>query len=69
MITSRVIGEADTSLTQPVRSALHLREGDEIVYRIDGDRVIMTKRSGREDPFAAFSDWDSDADRHAYKDL
>ena len=40
-------------------------------YEIDGARVILTKASDRsvEDPFGAFSEWDSDADRKAYAGL
>jgi antitoxin PrlF len=46
-------------------------EGDELVYEIDGGRVILTKASGLgvEDPFAAFAEWDSDANRKAYAGL
>jgi antitoxin PrlF len=46
-------------------------EGDELAYEIDGARVILTKASDRsvEDPFGAFSEWDSDADRKAYAGL
>ncbi len=45
--------------------ALHLKEGDEIAYQIEGDRVVLTRASkdAADDPFAAFSEWNSDADR------
>ena len=71
MITSKLTSKAQTTVPQPVRAALHLAEGDELAYEIDGARVILTKASdrGAEDPFAAFTEWDSDADRKAYAKL
>jgi antitoxin PrlF len=71
MITSKLTSKAQTTIPQPVRAALHLMEGDELAYEIDGDRVILTKVSdrGAEDPFAAFTEWDSPADRKAYAKL
>jgi antitoxin PrlF len=71
MITSKLTSKAQTTVPQPVRAALRLVEGDELAYEIDGPRVILTKASDRgvEDPFDAFSEWDSDADRKAYAGL
>jgi len=59
MITSKLTTKAQTTIPQPVRAALRLKEGDELVYEIDGDRVILTKAGGvpAEDPFATFSEW------------
>ena len=71
MITSKLTSKAQTTIPAPVRAALHLRHGDQLVYSIEGDRVILTKR-GRgvdDDPFAAFDEWSSDADRRAYGSL
>jgi antitoxin PrlF len=71
MITSKLTSKAQTTVPQPVRAALHLAAGDELAYEIDGGRVILTKASDPkvEDPFGAFSEWDSDADRKAYAKL
>ena len=72
MITSKITSKAQTTIPQPVRTALGLREGDELAYQIDGDRVVLTKArlaGFAEDPFATFSEWDSDADREGYADL
>ncbi|MBN9531189.1 MAG: type II toxin-antitoxin system PrlF family antitoxin [Alphaproteobacteria bacterium] len=72
MITSRLASEAKTTIPQPVRDVLHLEEGDEIAYLIEGDRVVLMKaprREAREDPFKTFGEWDSEADRRAYADL
>jgi antitoxin PrlF len=51
---------------------LHLQPGDEIVYEIVDDRVILTRARGRDradDPFRAFAEWSSEADARAYADL
>jgi antitoxin PrlF len=71
VITSKLTSKAQTTIPQPVRAALRLAEGDELAYEIDGGRVILTKASerGAEDPFSAFSEWESDADRKAYAEL
>jgi Regulators of stationary/sporulation gene expression len=71
MITSKLTSKAQTTIPQPVRTALMLREGDEIAYSIEGDRVILSRMPSEaaEDPFAVFEEWASDADRKAYADL
>jgi antitoxin PrlF len=71
MITSKLTSKAQTTIPQAVRNALRLREGDELAYVIENGRVILTKASAEvaDDPFATFSEWDSEADRRAYADL
>jgi antitoxin PrlF len=71
MITSKLTSKAQTTVPQPVRAALRVREGDVLAYTIEGDRVILTKASQAvgDDPFATFSEWASENDRRAYADL
>ena len=72
MIKSRLTSKAQTTIPQPVRNALNLREGDEIAYQIDAGRVILTKAAsfvGVEDPFAVFDEWNAEADREGYAKL
>ena len=72
MITSKLTSKAQTTIPQPVRAALHLRPGDELLYEIIDGRVILTKvprGSATDDPFRAFEEWSSDADAKAYADL
>jgi antitoxin PrlF len=54
-----------------VRTALRLKAGDELVYSIERDRVILTKRDHglADDPFATFDEWSSEVDRRAYGNL
>lgn len=72
MITSRLTTKAQTTIPQPIRVALQLKEGDELVYQIDGERVILSKaqrQKAADDPFHTFAEWDSAADRKAYAKL
>ena len=72
MIKSKLTPKAQTTIPKPVRSALRLQAGDEIVYEILADgRVALTKHAAEpgDDPFATFTEWDGPADRRAYADL
>jgi antitoxin PrlF len=72
MITSKLTSKAQTTIPQAIRAALKLREGDELVYEIRGQQVVLTKAmqdSRADDPFHTFSEWNSAADRKAYGDL
>lgn len=71
MITSKLTSKAQTTIPQPVRAALGLREGDEIAYSIEEGRVILTRVVSEQvdDPFHAFDEWNSEADRRAYANL
>jgi antitoxin PrlF len=71
MITSKLTSKAQTTIPQAVRTALRLREGDEIAYTIEDGRVTLTRASGAmsDDPFGTFTEWDSDTDRRAYAEL
>ena len=71
MISSKLTTKAQTTIPQPVRRALRLREGDELVYQIEGDRAVLTKsmRAATGDPFRSFQEWNSEADRKAYAKL
>lgn len=71
MIVSKLTSKSQTTIPRSVRSALRVREGDSLEYRIDGSRVILTRHAGGtdDDPFRCFDEWNSDADRQAYARL
>jgi antitoxin PrlF len=73
VITSKLTSKAQTTIPQPIRAALRLQKGDELVYEIRGEQVLLTKArqvvSDADDPFRAFSEWNSAADRKAYGSL
>ncbi|MGY6251466.1 AbrB/MazE/SpoVT family DNA-binding domain-containing protein [Bosea thiooxidans] len=72
MITSKLTSKAQTTIPQSIRTALQLRQGDEIAYSIEGAAAVIRKAPASvvtEDPFGTFDEWDSEADRRAYADL
>ncbi|KAA5605450.1 AbrB/MazE/SpoVT family DNA-binding domain-containing protein [Roseospira marina] len=71
MITSKLTSKAQTTIPQPVREALRLRPGDEVVYEIEATgRVVIQRAQPRDDdPFATFTEWNGDEDRRAYAGL
>ena len=54
-----------------MRAALGVGPGDAVAYEIVDGHVRLTKaRQARtDDPFAAFDEWDGEADRRAYADF
>jgi len=71
MITSKLTFKAQTTIPQPVRAALDLKEGDEIAYEIKENLVVLTKASEGpvDNPFVTFDEWGSEADQKAYAKL
>ena len=77
MITSKLTRKGQTTIPQPVRAALGVKEGDELAYAIEDGRAVVTKAPPRlprrgdpfEDPFSAFWEWDSKEDEEAFADL
>ncbi len=72
MISSKLTSKAQTTIPRPVRVALSVRDGDEIVYEIRGNLVVLTKKPNdalTDDPFRTFEEWGSEADRRAYAKL
>jgi antitoxin PrlF len=71
MLTSKLTSKSQTTIPQPVRTALGLRPGDEVAYLIEDGQVILSKARPvqGDDPFKTFDEWDSEADRQAYADL
>ena len=72
LILSKLTSKAQTTIPQPIRSALGLQPGDELLYEIIEGQVILTKaRTGptADDPFRSFEEWHSEADARAYAEL
>ncbi len=72
MITSKLTSKAQTTIPQPIRAALKLQEGDELIYEIRGRQVVLSKADRAvhaDDPFGTFDEWNSAADRKAYGNL
>lgn len=70
MIIGKITAKAQTTVPRAVRRALGLKPGDEVVWEIDGDQVIMTRARAATDPFvgnfSSFTEWASEADCKAF---
>jgi antitoxin PrlF len=52
------------------RERLKLQRGDILRYRVTADGVLLDKATkARDEPFATFSEWTSEADEKAYGGL
>jgi antitoxin PrlF len=71
MITSKLTGNARTTIPRAVRVALRLQQGDAIAYQIEDGRVIVTKATQLVGchRFGTFDECNSDADQEAYRTL
>jgi antitoxin PrlF len=68
---SKVSVKSQTVIPREVRKRLALKPGDTLRYRVTENGVLLDKAPATEadDPFAAFSEWSSDADEKAYGSL
>jgi antitoxin PrlF len=67
---SKVSVNSQTVIPRELREQLKLKPGDTLRYRITDDGILLDKASeGSDDPFAAFSEWTSEADEKAYGGL
>ena len=70
MILGRITAKAQTTIPRAVRLALGLMPGDDVVWEIDGDQVVMAKARAGTDPFVgnfdSFTEWASEADCKAF---
>lgn len=70
MILGRITAKAQTTIPRAVRLALGLEPGDDVVWEIDGDQVVMSRAQRAVDPFVGnfdtFNEWASDADCRAF---
>jgi antitoxin PrlF len=68
---SKVSVKSQTVIPREVRRRLGLKPGDTLRYRVTENGVLLDKAPVAEpdDPFASFSEWSSEADEKAYRDL
>jgi antitoxin PrlF len=68
---SKVSVKSQTVIPREVRERLGLKPGDTLRYRVTDEGVLLDKAPANEadDPFAAFSEWSSEADEKAYDSL
>lgn len=70
MILGRITAKAQTTIPRAVRLALGLAPGDDVVWEIEGDHVVMSRARNSPDPFVGnfdtFTEWASEADCKAF---
>jgi AbrB family looped-hinge helix DNA binding protein len=67
---SKVSVKSQTVLPRDVRAKLGIKPGDTLRYRLTEDGVLLDKApADTDEPFAAFTEWASEADEKAYGKL
>lgn len=67
---SKVSVKSQTVLPREVRITLGIKPGDTLRYRLTDAGVLLDKAPAEaDDPFATFSEWASEADEKAYRNL
>lgn len=70
-VFSKVSVKSQTVIPREIRRRLALKPGDTLRYRLTEAGVLIEKAATNEadDPFAAFTEWASEADEKAYGGL
>jgi antitoxin PrlF len=67
---SKVTTKAQTVIPREVRARLGLKAGDRLLYRMTPKGVVIEKAQAEtDDPFATFTEWGSEADERAFRNL
>ncbi len=72
--TSKLTKKYQATIPEPVRRLLHLKAGDAVAFDIEDDDVHLRKARSVDLAFAqsleeTLSEWTSEADEEAYRDL
>ena len=72
--TSKLTKKYQATIPEPVRRLLHLKAGDAVAFDIEDDDVHLRKARSVDLVFAqslegTLSEWTSEADEEAYRDL
>ena len=67
---SKITTKSQTVIPGAIRDKLGLKPGDHLRYSITEQGIFIEKsKLPEEDPFAVFSEWSSEADDKAFRDL
>ena len=66
---SKVSVKSQTVIPRKVCERLKLKPGDTLRFRLTDEGILLDKAIEAGDPFAAFSEWTSEADERAFADL
>lgn len=72
--TSKLTKKYQATIPEPVRRVLHLEAGDAIAFDIQGDAIHVRKARALDLAFTkslegTLTEWSSEADEEAYRDL
>ncbi len=73
-LTSKVTQKYQATIPQAIREKLNIEKGDRIIFEIEDEKVILKKVFSPdweylESVSATLSEWSSEADEEAYRDL
>lgn len=69
-VVSKVTSKSQTVIPAVIREKLGIGPGDSLRYVETADGIMIEKaRTMEDDPFAAFTEWATEADDKAYADL
>jgi AbrB family looped-hinge helix DNA binding protein len=71
---SKLTSKYQTTIPQQIRELLLLQKGDEVVFEIEDGRVVIRKATALDLEYlssveSTLSEWNSDHDEEAYKNL
>jgi antitoxin PrlF len=66
---SKVSIRGQTVIPREVRERLNLKPGDTLRYRMTEGGILLDKVTEASEPLAVFSEWTSEADEKAYREL
>ncbi len=66
---SKVSVKSQTVIPMEIRDRLGLKPGDRLRYRVTRHGVVIDKAEASDDPFASFTEWETEADDRAYGKL
>jgi len=66
---SKVSVKSQTVIPREIRELLKLKPGDTLRYRVTEGGIMLDRADDADDPFAAFAEWNSEADEKAYGGL
>jgi AbrB family looped-hinge helix DNA binding protein len=71
LATARLSARSQTVIPKPVRELLGIGPGDVVAFEERDGQIVIRPMPGpeRDDPFAVFTEWSSEADERAYADL
>jgi antitoxin PrlF len=70
-VFSKITSKSQTVIPREVRDALRLKPGDRLRYAITNKGILIDRAETalEDDPFAVFTEWNSEADEKAYGNL